>query len=308
MKRVDAKPFLDRQLPEAGPLLFWRPGAGEMRDGMLWLAGACTNPQCSCRDAHVLIYGTDDRLLWAEESDDDKLTVQDRKIEGRPPSVERRAKVYIDVDTGHFETDDKRDNDAALVAWAREQIDEPLLVLLRRRFAEAKERGGTGLVLDFDPRLWKPGDLLAYSLVHPNAAVEIELRDKRCFVEDQHCVKPGCDCEDVMLDFHVINDEKAKPATYVGSVWVALDGLRPAEFEPEAEQQLLLRALFDEYSQGDPHFKQLAARRVTMRDLAPELQRRAKKQPRVKTKARPNGPCPCGSGRKYKKCCLNRVA
>jgi hypothetical protein len=299
MKRVDAKPFLDRQLPEAGPLLFWRPGPDETRDGMLWLAGACTNPQCSCCDAHVLIYAVDDRLLWAEESANDKLAMEDRKIEGRAPAVERRAKVYIDVDTGDLDPDDKRDNDPALVAWAKEQVDEPLLALLRRRFAEAKERGGAELVLDFDLQLWKPGALLAYSLVHPNAAVEIEHGDKRCFVEDQHCVKPGCTCEDVVLDFHLV-DDKTSPATYVGSVWLALDGLRQPELQPEPGQQLLLRALFDEYSRGDPGLKDLVDRRVTMRALAPEIHRRAKK--------RPNGPCPCGSGRKYKKCCLNKLA
>lgn len=305
--RIDAKPFLDRQLADTGPLLFWRPGPNETRDGMLWLAGACTNPLCSCRDAHVLIYGTDDRLLWAEERDDDKLETETRKIEGRPPPVERRAKVYIDVDSGDFEPDEKRNNDADLVAWAKEQIDKPLLTVLRRRFAEAKERGSTGLVLEFDPKLWKPGDLLAYSLVHPNAAAQIEYNDRVCFVEDQHCVKPGCSCEDVVLDFHVI-DDAAQRATYVGSVWVALDGLRPPEFQPEPNHPLLLRALFDEYSRVDPELKQLAYRRLRMRALAPELHRRVKKHPSAKAKARPNGPCPCGSGRKYKKCCLNKVA
>jgi hypothetical protein len=303
--RIDAKPFLDRQLADTGPLLFWRPGPNETRDGMLWLAGACTNPLCSCRDAHVLIYGTDDRLLWAEERDDDKLETETRKIEGRPPEVERRAKVYIDVDTGDFEPDDKRNNDSDLVAWAKEQIDGPLLAVLRRRFAEAKERGSTGLVLEFDSRLWKPGNLLAYSLVHPNAALEIELNGKRCYVEDQHCVKPGCTCEDVVLDFHVV-DDPTTGATYVGSVWVAVDGMKPPEIQPEPQQSVLLRALFDEYMRGDPEMKSLAHRRTGMRDLAPEIHRRARKQPKVK--ARPNGPCPCGSGRKYKKCCLNKVA
>lgn len=308
MKRVDAKPFLDRQLPEAGPLLFWRPGADETRDGMLWLARACSNALCSCRDAHVLIYGTDDRLLWAEESDDDKLVLEHRDIEGRAPRIERRAKVYIDVDSGDIEADRNRANDDALVSWAKEQIDEPLLALLRKRFAEAKERGSESLVLDFEPRLWKPGELLGYSLVHPNGAVEIEHNGKRCFVEDQHCVKPGCDCEDVVLDFHLIDDD-TKRATYVGSVWIALDALRSPELEPEPNQQLLLRSLFDEYKRIDLGLQGLAHRRIRMRALGPELHRRAQKQPRVKAaKPRPNGPCPCGSGRKYKKCCLNKVA
>lgn len=89
---------------------------------------------------------------------------------------------------------------------------------------------------------------------------------------------------------------------------MALDGLRQPELQPETGQQLLLAALFDEYRRADPALKDLAHRRVRMRALAPDLHRRAKKHPRVKAKARPNGPCPCGSGRKYKKCCLNKVA
>lgn len=248
--RVDAKPFLDRQLPEAGPLLFWRPGADETRDGMLWVVSACTNPACSCRDAKIEIFNVDDRLPSAEDADG-RLEHSHRRIEGRAPLAKRRARISIDVDTGRVEPDHKRENDPELVAWASAQVDGAVLALLQRRFAQAKERGLAEITLDFDEETWQPGNLLAYSLVHANENVEIELDGARYLVDDQHCVRPGCNCDDVMLDFHVIH-EATREARFVGSAWLALDAGMPREFESETPTNVpLLRALLERYRRGD---------------------------------------------------------
>lgn len=307
--RVDAKPFLERQLHEDGPLLFWRPGPDETRDGMLWVVVTCTNPLCSCRDARIEIYNTDDRLLCVQVNDD-KITRRVRNIDGRAPPIPQHAKIFVDVDTGHVEEDGRREHDAVLVKWAREQLDAPILALLQRRFDEAKKRGSSDLVLDFDPRDWAPGDLLAYSLVHPNAPMELSFGGQRFLVDDQHCVRPGCDCEALVVGFCAV-DEASMHGTLVGSAWISLDGSKPVKIDPATPaQRALTQSLHEELCRVDPRHKQLADRRLRMRALAPELHRRVKQPPPPATraepkKARPNGPCPCGSGRKYKKCCLN---
>lgn len=307
--RIDAKPFLDRQLHEEGPLLFWKNGPDETRDGMVWVISACENPLCSCRDAAIEIYNADDRLVCVE-FDKDVVQQQSRPVEGRPPYPSRRSRIFVDVDSGHVDAPKKPEYDDALAQWAKKQLDAPVLALLQRRFAEAKKRGSEGLVLDFGPGQWKPGDMLPYAAVYPSAQRALAFGGQKFFADDEHCVEPGCDCGTVHVEFHV-NDAPARRALPIGAVWIELDGAKPPELDPEASEQLgLLQSLYDEYLRSDPDLKELANRQLRMRALAPEIHRRAKARPpvrRVAPKARPNGPCPCGSGRKYKKCCLNNA-
>jgi hypothetical protein len=304
--RVDAKPFLQRQL-QAGPLLFWRDGPGETREGMLWFVTTCTNPLCSCRDATIEISSTDDRLLWVEISGD---TVREghRTIDGRAPALVRRARIFVDVDSGHLEKHTKDGTDPALVRWARDQLDAVVLAVLQERFAEGKKIGSSELVLEFERHLWAPGDLLPYAMVHPKAVMEIAFEGRRFLADDHHCVRPGCDCNEVVVEFHVI-DESTRRAERVGAAWLYLDNSKPVNVDAvTAELRELLLSLCRELKRVDPGLKELGNRKLRMHALAPELHRRVKPSGSLRapdSKARPNGPCPCGSGRKYKKCCLN---
>jgi hypothetical protein len=305
--RVDAKPFLERQLPESGPLLFWKDGPAETRDGMVWFVTTCTNPLCSCRDAIVHIFTTDDRLICVDELDDG-LRQHNKPVDGRAPCADKTARIFLDVDSGHVDTDAKDKPDAGLVAWARAQIDAAVLDNLRRRFAAGKERGSSELVLDFKPEQWTPGELLPYSLVHTGEEIEIEHNGRLFFVDDLHCVEPGCPCENVLLTVYAIDDDAAE-STVVGAIRLPLDGKKSIEISPEprGDRELLLK-LLDELRRGES-YKALPERRLRMRALAPEIHRRAKPKPaRAATKIGRNDPCPCGSGRKYKKCCLNKAA
>jgi hypothetical protein len=305
--RVDAKPFLPRQLHETGPFLFWKDGPGETRDGMVWFITTCGNPMCSCRDATVDIYNTDDRLMFVDLLDDG-VRQHIKPVEGRAPCPDRHARIFVDVDGGDIEADSKEKPDAGLVQWARQQIDGPLLALLQRRLASAKKHGSADLVLDFDPQVWSPGDFLPHLVVHPTGDVTIEHDGDRYLVDDQHCVEPGCDCGTVIVDFHLIHEE-TKSSTRIGTAWLDLDGSRPLELEPaEPADAARLQAVHDAFRSGPAGTDaNLADRHRRMHALGREIHRRAKPPPPAAKVGR-NDPCPCGSGKKYKKCCLRKAA
>jgi hypothetical protein len=118
---------------------------------------------------------------------------------------------------------------------------------------------------------------------------------------DLYCVAPRCSCGEVVVDFAPIIPHGA-PAP--GAVRVAKTGT--ATLEPEHERHReRLEQLWAAFCLRHPRYVERLARRSTvMQGLA----RRIVGAPRAGIERRTarvgrNDPCPCGSGKKYKKCC-----
>ena len=139
-------------------------------------------------------------------------------------------------------------------------------------------------------------------------------------VDEQYCVQPGCKCKETVLSFLKLTDaagqkatdikdppalrynyhtQASKPVATGAAGSPSLDGLLAALQREQASlnTQLELRHLI---------MQSLYARRYLARTGA-RLQSELTNLPSaVSHKIGRNELCPCGSGRKYKQCCLNK--
>ena len=94
------------------------------------------------------------------------------------------------------------------------------------------------------------------------------------------CSNPGCECREVVVDG-----------------WLTAS----AQFHAHGPARALLKRV---WAERQPLAALLIHRQKKMRELAPEIHRLF-----VKTspaKVGPNEQCPCGSGKKYKRCCMSK--
>ena len=132
-----AKPWLDRQLPERGPILFWRDGPDESRDGIVCIAAFCESPDCPCHDAFVDVLSTDDHLVSAEMPRSGQIRMPCMADGVSELRRTRRAAVIVDLDTGAMTPEDARPN-RVILDWLKEAIDKDVIDLLRRRWRVAR--------------------------------------------------------------------------------------------------------------------------------------------------------------------------
>jgi len=133
-------------------------------------------------------------------------------------------------------------------------------------------------------------------------------------VDEQYCVNPQCACRDVTFDFLRIDLPPEGNAHVAQQLTATYDSHRDT-FKPQTTPwpgQPTLKTLTQALYKAHPNLAtEIRKRRTTLRTLYRKAQRDehgdtpAPASPA--TKIGPNDPCPCGSGRKYKKCC-GRIA
>ena len=155
------------------------------------------------------------------------------------------------------------------------------------------------------------GSCVSYSEIfsgtlHPD--LQFEHEGRVWIVDDQYCMKPSCRCKDVYLTFINI-DPNGKTAEPAFRIRFSQDGSTTNieylenQFERAKAQEIV--EVFSRKIAGNRDF--LKDRAIEMKRKGREiLENRDQQGPRSGLgAARPgrNDPCPCGSGKKYKKCC-----
>lgn len=161
---------------------------------------------------------------------------------------------------------------------------------------------------DLDWSDLQEGEPVAWRDIHPETPEEVLEVDGRRFVPiDSYCIVPGCDCGEASVVF-----EEEVPGSpergLFGAVWVEVEsGERVGLRHPPREGDRLDR-LWAAYRARHPP-AEMQARDEEIARIAPEIHALWEEQQPVETvrRAEPkvgrNDPCPCGSGRKHKKCC-----
>ncbi len=194
--------------------------------------------------------------------------------------------------------------------------------VLRRFFLDAKLR----LIKEADLASFDDADfphdeieneslLIAYRQVVPfDEHLRVEVEGEFFLIDDLYCVKPRCPCRDVHLFFVPIPREA--PAHRIpikdisGETYFVLD-LDKGRWELEEQGE----ATADSAAMMEAFFEQLRPRamlkerRRVLRAMYRNYLRRIGRTPAPKVaraKVGRNDPCPCGSGKKHKKCCLRR--
>jgi hypothetical protein len=161
-------------------------------------------------------------------------------------------------------------------------------------------------------------------------AFELRWQGRRFLVEDRYCANPGCDCQSVTLEFfEVVTQADGQNRIYQRFLGrVMFEGRlivdRRMQF-PLADATAVLTAWREEYGDELKLFERRyeEVKEIGQRSLEDEPIRRPIRGPRTGPTAddslsaesppahvelRRNAPCPCGSGKKYKKCCGRRAA
>jgi hypothetical protein len=161
---------------------------------------------------------------------------------------------------------------------------------------------------DFPPEvLAGEGSMVGYYEILPYArSIEFMLGTQRWLLDDQHCVCATCSCQEAVLSFVELrldtppSDAGVEPALSIRYAYDTgqiepLSGAEDNEWSGQAFVEALKKALPDLDAV-------LAERQALLR----RLYRRALRRKTIRLeapKAGRNDPCPCGSGKKYKKCC-----
>ena len=138
----------------------------------------------------------------------------------------------------------------------------------------------------------------------------IEYEELKLYVDDLYCINPECECDAVRLVFLKINEE-TRICNDLFSIRV------PFQDEIEIDDKIgrytkeEIKKIYDHWLKSDPEIMDvLETRYRKMKGIGQSLvERHPSKKPHKDTagvgqkKIGRNDPCPCGSGKKYKKCC-----
>lgn len=236
---------------------------------------SCTTASCACFDMSILV---------AEVSGD-----------------ARNAALKFDPVTRAVEI---ASNDSGLLsdglyAWLTDTLRGDLGQLLEARARRLKTRD---LPFPWRSRSWtdhEPGELIAFHEAVPGELDLVVQDDAGTYwIRDLYCVAPHCDCCDVVLDILPMDSAQQAPQA---TVRVHLDSntVLSAEGPSAAEVYQLVRTTYG--------IDELRHRYARMREMAGDKQVRFARKPAaaqaVSSKVGRNDPCPCGSGKKHKKCC-----
>ncbi len=164
------------------------------------------------------------------------------------------------------------------------------------------------------------GRMVGFEEVFPfGLGVEFPLHQEWWAVDEQYCVQQDCNCEEALLAFVKFQAAAGDqvPAFYYNYRTGAIRELHagPAGSPAPADLLKAVRQAHANYNQ------QLNIRHLTLRNVYARQEIRALREQRqllasldphpesaMATKIGRNEPCPCGSGLKYKRCCLGKKA
>ena len=302
---LDARPGRRWQVSSPPALFaFWDEEGG-------WVGGAsgCGDSDCACTGVTLQLLRVS-RAVQRVELAQGKLAIVAPPGRGCVDDAEVQLRVTPEV--GIVEPDDGEDERAiALAATLDGTLDGRLLDALHAVWLGVK-----GYQVDEvleRPCLddWEPGYRVQYEALIGGTRGDLFEADGVVWIAvDFHCVTPSCPCRDVDLVFVPEGPvQEADPPLL--QVHVTLPAGRasrwlPAQLEcdpADAAHRQLLERLWAAYRQRHPDPDRLRQRRARMKVVARETMSEHFPAPARSTHIGRNAPCPCGSDKKYKRCC-----
>ena len=296
-----------------GILLLWNPPAlGQRPEGLACILAVCDNPGCECSDIFINAFHVDDTMegvtFDGKELNLD-LRYHSTLLQSRP-----QVELLVDTHTGKlsFYPDAKPEHKRKdLLHQFRNYLDRALVEVLRARFLRDREAAEEESWLATDWSYLRPGEMVPWLEVFPGAdEMLFEYGETRYLVIDSYCPEPGCSCRDVMIAFAEVTEGKqGVKGKEAGALRLDTRTWRLREKHPQRLSEAAILELWRAYQREVPGIRQKVSARVKkMRRfgavaLGPRVDgTEAASLKEVRPVGR-NDPCPCGSGKKYKKCC-----
>ncbi len=275
-----------------GLLVFERAEPGAETRLLVSRVDTCATPGCSCRDADFVAVSID-----VDDGFDPEVALATDVLHEKFAAAGMNAR--LDIDAGIVEPDDYEGRVPLTADWARyleSQIDGELLDLLHEKWLQGKGWKPVEKT-DWEPR--EPATLVGWYEAHPSDREDLFDVDDRVFrAEDLYCVNPGCTCNEVTFVF------STRDAPDLGSLRVRLPGIDIVSRDVKSRDAETLSRLWSAFSK---RHRQLAGRMTdrqkTMRALAATHRQTHRAPTAPPTSVGRNAPCPCGSGKKFKRCC-----
>lgn len=269
----------------------------------------CDNRDCDA--AHVAAYRVDGEVVAVEQTTDGKFRIT-RQPGGDSPDFYCPLMVRLsDGAVSFYEGEVLADGSQEL----RDQVQAGLLSehldVLRRHKQNLLDR--FDLDKDWKKQDWswvQRGMCVGWAELFPKSkAWEFEHQGVSIFVDDQYCATASCACAEAILSFFRIEQRGPDKSEGIplGTVRHDLQTRRhKLESAAPASSAKAVLQLTDTLFKSMPAIHDELDRRMRfMRGFAEWLeQRRLAEHPKPAAAPGRNEPCPCGSGRKYKKCCL----
>lgn len=302
----------------------------------LWIwAHTCQEPRCGCREAMVLA-NTESREALLQQIGPLLDAWQAREA---AEQFEGLTAFYLDVDRV-LATDLKGNPLAPLAAHPQvaavvSRIHGDVLDAIARLWYVGKGYPDQRQLVLKAPTVslsnWRRGDRVAYDDIFGWVRRDVyfveENPDEPFEAFEMYCVTPGCTCAEMCVVF-ARHGVEGLPGS-VGFVQVDFAGA--AAGKPDAGQEALLDRLWTAFRARHPaYLERFAARDADMKHIGSRMpalragavherqtaglqpHRLRPDSPAVQLRAGPkvgrNDPCPCGSGKKYKKCCAGATA
>ncbi len=310
MQPLRLNPSDPAQLGERALVLWDRPSETPRR-GILARLSFCSNPECQCATVRMKVAEIDERLVTVEYDDQSSALRLGWSVEESETPPVRFDSAGVDMYFGALDTADDEAERSALAdrlgqALHAELVDE--LVPKHHRAKKHPPRRARRQPVDYTPP-----DRLFRDEVYSGARMHL-LRVGGATIQasDLYCPAPDCDCRLVRVLFERLEDGSQR--TRLGIVPVSTsehqdDVAWTFEPEPGADSSMLEHA-WAEYESG---FRDVVG---TLRAREEELRKQLRPlmamtagglgdDPFVRDDAKVgrNQPCPCGSGRKHKRCC-----
>lgn len=310
---MQLNPTAGRQLGEEGLFVLWRPGAEPgTHQGLVCIASTCPDPDCTCEEVHVdahPIPGHATEVHW----DTSGLHVHGMTGPGGEPQ-DVDARLYAIVDPASGETtlhpDMEGDSDPSLLPWLTSELDGELLDVLYRVLARTKGYPPEGPLPDI--RIGRLGERELVGVdelmdgVRPDEYVHA---DRTYWAGIFLCPIPKCVCHQALVVFFEETLEGDKDDDVIGDVMLDIDGpagFTMVEMKAEAGPRSLVQELWTRFKQRHDVGALLRRRQEQLKEIGVKLFAPPASFRRTEPKVGPNEPCPCGSGRKHKKCCMAR--
>lgn len=259
------------------------------------IISACENPVCTCGNVYL-------ELIPMRVDDDNK-------------EHSRHLKVEIDIDKKALGYENEKKVPREDLKFAKSflgKLSENDFQILYKYHFEFKnkisEKASPDTIdsyFDFHEVEYN-GLMSAYNDILPYGdQFLVTIKGEQCIIFDQYCLLPKCPCTDTNLDIISIDKhgKKGKELCFVAlnyrkKRWKLVD---------ESSFSISLATIRTAVEEQIPDiYRQMHKRHMKLKAIYAYCKKKhySLKQELQLPKVGRNDPCPCGSGKKYKKCCL----